>query len=95
MSIKNEKYDYRSDSIAWKPSLNKKGKPMLDNTGKPMYETVSVPQREKGYIFCPYCDKYIKLEKFDLGRGLLMKGCRECGITTRDFHMKRVNTFLK
>lgn len=84
-------YDPRSDSIAWEPVKNKKGESMLDYNGNPLYQSISVPSKGKNIIFCPYCNQYKELETFDIGHGLKEKGCKNCGITMKDFHMKRVN----
>lgn len=90
MSNINDNLDPRSESIAWKPIL-KKNVPVLDYSGRPMYTTTFVPSKGKDIIFCPYCDKYTNLSSFDLGYGAREKGCVDCGMTMKDYHMMRVN----
>ena len=87
-----ENYDPRSDSIAWEIAKDNKGNLILDHNGKPMYQSVPVATKEKGIIFCPYCNRYVELKTFDLGYGLKTKGCEECSVTIKDFHVKRVNS---
>lgn len=82
---------YREDSIAWKIAKDKKGNNLLDYRGQPLYQSVPVVSKGKDIIFCPYCNKYKNIETVDLGHGSKDKGCDSCGITMRDFHMKRVN----
>lgn len=85
-------YNYKEDSIAWEAVKDKKGKPLTDFKGEIMYQSIPVPSKGKGNIFCPYCDKYKNTDSFDVGYGLKEKGCKECNITMKDFHMKRVNS---
>ena len=84
-------YNYKQDSIAWEIAKDKKGNPIKDYKGDILYQSVPVPSKGKGIIFCPYCDRYKDIDSFDVGYGLKEKGCKECNVTMRDFHMKRVN----
>jgi len=90
-TVTKEYYDSRSESIAWEIAVNKKGEPILDHKGRQLYQSIPVPRKGKNIIFCPYCNRYKDIETVDLGHGLKEKGCDNCGITMKDFHMKRVN----
>lgn len=83
--------DFKSESIAWELITVGKGKPMLDFNGDPMYKSVPVPAKEEGIIFCPHCDQFKEIETVDLGGTLKEKGCNDCGMTLKEFHMRRVN----
>ena len=83
--------DYREESIAWEVVVDKRGNPKLNHRGDKIYQSVPVPKKGSNIIFCPYCDKYRELDRFNVGYGLIEKGCSDCGMTLHDFHMKRVN----